>query len=125
VVTLVMNSEEAHQRLVESYYHRFLDRTADSSGLTFHVGLWQQGMGEAQVLTSIVASAEYFSRLPLTTEPPPAADTAPPVIVAGLAHDTAPGGGTNTDGVTSDPAVSGGVQDTSLIIPSPLENRLE
>src|SRR5262249_54272955 len=38
-----------------------------------------------------------------------------PVIAAALAHDTAPDGQTNTDGITSDPAIAGKVTDASPI----------
>ena len=43
------------------------------------------------------------------------ADTEPPMITAALAHDTSPGGGINTDGITSDPTVTGVVSDASAI----------
>src|SRR5262249_53719952 len=39
----------------------------------------------------------------------------PPVITARLANDTAPGGRTNTDGITSDPTVTGTVTDTQQL----------
>lgn len=46
---------------------------------------------------------------------PPQSDAQPPAIVAALAHDTAPGGGSNTDRITSDPAVTGTVTDASPV----------
>ncbi len=42
-------------------------------------------------------------------------DQQPPVITAQLVNDTAPGGGTNTDGLTSDPTISGTVTDASRV----------
>ena len=44
-----------------------------------------------------------------------ASETDPPVITVGLANDTAPGGTTNSDGITFDPAVAGQVTDASSI----------
>ncbi len=42
-------------------------------------------------------------------------DVEPPVISARLANDTAPGGGTNSDGITSDPVITGTIMDASAI----------
>jgi hypothetical protein len=42
-------------------------------------------------------------------------DTTAPLLSAGLAHDTAPNGQTNTDGLTSDPGIQGQVTDNGTI----------
>ena len=42
-------------------------------------------------------------------------DATPPRLSSALAHDTAPGGATNADGVTSDPTLAGSVTDVSPI----------
>jgi RHS repeat-associated protein len=49
---------------------------------------------------------------PVIPPVPPPADSIGPALQARLAHDTA-AGGTNNDGITSDPAVTGSVTDTS------------
>ncbi|MBD2365063.1 tandem-95 repeat protein [Anabaena minutissima FACHB-250] len=43
-------------------------------------------------------------------------DTAPPIITANLARDTAPGGTTNSDRITFDPTITGKVTDNSVIV---------
>ncbi|WP_460203034.1 Ig-like domain-containing protein, partial [Scytonema sp. NUACC21] len=43
-------------------------------------------------------------------------DAIPPTITATLANDTAPGGTTNTDRITYDPAITGTVADSSSIV---------
>ena len=43
-------------------------------------------------------------------------ETDPPVIIVGLANDTAPGTTTNADGITSDPALAGTITDESRIV---------
>lgn len=42
-------------------------------------------------------------------------DAMPPAITANLANDTAPGGTTNTDKITSDPTITGTLTDTSRV----------
>jgi hypothetical protein len=68
VATLIVTSVEAEQRLVQSYYQRFLHRAADRTGLDTFVGLLQRGdptlrVRDEDVLAAIVGSAEYFARL--------------------------------------------------------------
>ena len=70
----------AVQRLVEGYYEHFLNRQGDAAGLSFYVGLLQNGSRGLQpifvsdpsgqvhhfrdedIIIFIVSSAEYFIR---------------------------------------------------------------
>ena len=52
---------------------------------------------------------------PSTEPPPPPHESSPPTVTAALAHDTAPGGQTNTDGVTYDPTIAGMVDSTGPV----------
>jgi uncharacterized delta-60 repeat protein len=63
VAAAVLASTEARTNEVQSLYHRFLHRTADSSGLNTFLGAPQRGMASEQVIALLAGSEEYFSRL--------------------------------------------------------------
>ena len=62
VAATVFASTEYRQDLVSAFYRDFLQRPADDSGLAGFVGALGQGAEDADVLTAILSSPEYFNR---------------------------------------------------------------
>jgi hypothetical protein len=62
VVTAVQSSAEALQRLVDGFYQTYLGRPADA-GAAVYVSALQTGTTDEDVLTSILASAEYYTHV--------------------------------------------------------------
>jgi hypothetical protein len=63
IATLVLNSEEARQILVEDYYQQYLQRTADQAGRDGWVSRLLSGARDEHVLAGIIGSEEYFGRV--------------------------------------------------------------
>ncbi len=85
--------------------------TADGSGNFSFALTLNSGLNTLEVR----ASDSFGQRRTAAAQVTLQTDNAPPVIAAGLANDTAPGGGTNTDGLTSDSTIMGTVSDASRI----------
>jgi Domain of unknown function (DUF4214) len=71
-VTMIFSSPEYRGHFVDVSYKHFLRRNSDPAGRAFHVGLFANGVvngvdPEAQVVASLVGSAEYFARVQLNT----------------------------------------------------------
>ena len=62
VVASVQTSAEALQRLVDGFYQTYLGRPADA-GAAVYVTALQTGTTDEDVLTSILASAEYYTHV--------------------------------------------------------------
>jgi hypothetical protein len=62
VVTAVQTSAEAFQRLVDGFYQTYLGRPADA-GAAVYVSALQTGTTDEDVLTSILASVEYYTHV--------------------------------------------------------------
>jgi len=63
IAKAILSSAEAEQVLVEGDYLTYLRRTADVGGLDAFVGDLQHGAKPDDILTVIIASDEYFSRV--------------------------------------------------------------
>jgi hypothetical protein len=63
VAAAILGSLESDRLEVESLYRAFLHRRADSGGLDVFGRALQQGVSNEQVLSIIVGSDEYFSRI--------------------------------------------------------------
>ena len=61
VATDVLNSLEAREDLVKTYYTTYLMRSPDDTGLGVWVGALQQGARDEQVVSAIVGSPEFLS----------------------------------------------------------------
>jgi autotransporter-associated beta strand protein len=61
VAEQVFATTEYRQDLVESYYQRFLNRTADTGGLNAAVAALQNGVPDETVIAVIVSSPEYVA----------------------------------------------------------------
>lgn len=57
----VFMTNEYRQDLVQSYFHRFLNRGADPVGLNASVAALQNGMTDEMIIAVIVSSPEYIS----------------------------------------------------------------
>jgi hypothetical protein len=64
VAATIFSSTEYQQKLVESYYQRFLRRPGDPAAVAWVKSL-QSGSSDAQVLAGFVGSEEYLRRAPL------------------------------------------------------------
>ena len=95
----MVNSPEARTRLVQSFYAAYLHRTADPGGLSRLGRRLAQAASREQVIAGFVGSVEYRNRL----QPPPPADTQPPVVVL-----DGPPAGSTTD---HNPTVTGRATD--------------
>ncbi len=62
LVAAVVTSMEYRQKLVQGFYGRYLGRAADSGGLAGYVALLQRGGRDEDVLVSLLAGKEYFTR---------------------------------------------------------------
>jgi subtilase family serine protease len=60
IATLIFHSLEYNQGLVQLYFQSFLQRQADSSGLTVFANALQQGELDQEVIGSILSSQEYY-----------------------------------------------------------------
>jgi hypothetical protein len=60
VATLIFDSLEHDQGLVQVYFQSFLQRQADSSGLTVFANALHQGELDQEVIGSILSSQEYY-----------------------------------------------------------------
>jgi hypothetical protein len=87
-----------------------LSTTSDGSGHFQFTGVSLQMGGNALAAQATDAAGNLSSYTQTITR-----ITAGPVITAALSDDTAPGGTTNSDGITSDPSVAGTVTDSSPI----------
>ena len=94
----ILNSREGLERQVDNYYRQFLRRASDTAGRQGFANALAQGASDAAVLGGVLGSAEY-DRIP-------PGGGAPPALTARLANDT---GESNSDGITSDPTVTGTV----------------
>ena len=63
VASLVVESQEAEQDLVKSYYLAYLSRAADPAGLAYWTSLLQQQNHDSLVQAGILGSAEFFGRV--------------------------------------------------------------
>jgi hypothetical protein len=70
VANAIIHTPEGLARLVDSFYLKYLNRTAESAGESFWVNALQNGMTEEQVIAQFVASGEYYDRLKATSEAP-------------------------------------------------------
>jgi hypothetical protein len=61
IVQTILLSQETEQDLVKGYYTRFLERLADTGGLSFFTAELQQGIPENSVAAAILASDEFFA----------------------------------------------------------------
>jgi hypothetical protein len=86
VVTAIVTSAEYRQNLVQSYYQRFLHRTAEPGGLAAWVADLQGGARDEAVIAGIISSQEYFEGLPV-------AGAAPVIVI----QSPGPGLVTNTN----------------------------
>jgi hypothetical protein len=85
--------------------------TSDSSGQFVFGGVsLAQGANTFDVRVTDAAGHTATAQAIITRIP-----VGMPLVTAALAHDTAPDGQTNADGITSDPSVAGTVTDTSPI----------
>jgi hypothetical protein len=57
------HDQEYVQDLVASYYQSYLRRSADSSGLSYFIGVFPLGARDQDVIATLVGSDEYFRRL--------------------------------------------------------------
>ena len=62
VATILMQSTEARQVTVQSWYRRFLCRPADPGGLQAFVSALQAGMREEVAMSVLIGSEEYQRR---------------------------------------------------------------
>src|SRR5439155_18753112 len=62
LASLFIGSAEANQLLVQSYYQKYLHRSADVAGLAAFVQALQNGATEEAVIGAITASDEYFAQ---------------------------------------------------------------
>ena len=83
VASLILGSSEYDTDLVKSYYLQFLQRSADSVGLTFFAsGLNGGTLTDEQVIASLIGSDEYFNLAqPTGTNPTPEPQS---VVLVGL-----------------------------------------
>jgi uncharacterized delta-60 repeat protein len=58
----ILASPESDQDVVEGFYHRFLNRTGESGGISGYVNLLQQGASWEVIEAIIIGSDEYFAR---------------------------------------------------------------
>ncbi|HWB13101.1 MAG TPA: Ig-like domain repeat protein [Pirellulales bacterium] len=63
IASQVMSHGEYQQRLVQTWYQQFLERTAEPGGLNYAVGRLAAGISEELVIAAIISSPEYFDRL--------------------------------------------------------------
>ena len=61
VAEAIYGSPEYQHDLVESFYQRYLHRTADSVGLTLSTKSLSLGRTDENIILAIVSSPEYFS----------------------------------------------------------------
>ena len=61
VVDGILQSTEALDRVVEGYYLQYLGRVADSTGLSYWVGLIQGGASLETIQAGFIASPEFIS----------------------------------------------------------------
>ncbi len=59
----VLQSVEADQEVVQGDYQDYLGRPADEAGLTYWVDQLQQGLRERVMLSTVLGSDEFFSKL--------------------------------------------------------------
>jgi autotransporter-associated beta strand protein len=63
IATQVMSHSEYQQRIVQSWYQEFLDRTGETAGVNYAVGRLASGVSEELVIAAFVSSPEYFDRV--------------------------------------------------------------
>ena len=63
VVAAVFGSDEYQHGLVQSDYHAFLGRQADTGGLQTFLAALRSGSSNQGVVTAILGSDEYYQRL--------------------------------------------------------------
>ncbi|HUY88576.1 MAG TPA: DUF4214 domain-containing protein, partial [Pirellulales bacterium] len=88
------DSLERERQRVEGDYQHYLHRTADQNGLDFWVDQFAQGLTNEDLIAGFVGSPEYYAR----------AAKGKIALSAQLADDT---GASASDGVTSDPRITG------------------
>src|SRR5581483_3134090 len=74
VATILQESQEYRQNLVQGYFHLLLHRGADPGGLAFFVSFLQNGIQDEHIRAAMAGSAEYLTR------PTVSSDMQPPVI---------------------------------------------
>ena len=62
VASVIFSSDEYRIDLVQSFYQRFLDRTADTGGLNGWVSFLKNSGTGGQVIDGIVGSSEYYNK---------------------------------------------------------------
>jgi len=62
VAERIFSTTEYRQDLVQSYYQRYLNRSADSVGLSASVAALKNGLSDESLIAVIASSPEYFTR---------------------------------------------------------------
>jgi uncharacterized protein (TIGR03118 family) len=63
IASQVISSAEFQTDLVKNDFQQILHRAADNTGISFYIGLLQQGQTDQQIAASIAGSDEFFNKL--------------------------------------------------------------